>query len=464
MDLFETPLNPNKRLKEEFVSNLTGSSMLEIAALSTIVPGLVVLRKWNSSCLLNDYVQGFVKKGKIVKPSPKGLGSHLAGLAFDYIFVILPILLFFTLLAEWCYQFAILIILLLLFKTTSKRSKFCSKAENSQLSSFRSIISSYRVSVVVVTCLCILAVDFKIFPRRYAKTETYGTGLMDLGVGSFVVANALVSKQARDFKSLNLKAALQSISPLILLGFGRLISTTGVDYQVHVGEYGVHWNFFFTLAAVSILSSFIRIHPKYCGLLGFLILSGYQMILAFGLSEYLTSSKREANLISQNKEGIFSIFGYWGMYLISVYFGHKLLFRGNSSGKDVRPQYLRIKIWALAAVFWTLTIILDNYVQRVSRRMCNMAYVAIVLAQNFQVLSVLTLADSGGNLVLEDAFNQNLLGSFLLANILTGMVNLSMDTLSASPVTALIILLAYSYVLCFSISMVSFFGIRLKFW
>ncbi|KAJ4821513.1 GPI-anchored wall transfer protein 1 [Rhynchospora pubera] len=464
MDLFETPLNPNKRLKEEFVSNLTGSSMLEIAALSTIVPGLVVLRKWNSSCLLNDYVQGFVKNGKNVKPSPKGLGSHLAGLALDYIFLILPILLFFTLLAEWCYQFAILIILLVLFRTTSKRSKFCSKAENSQLSSFRSIISSYRVSVVVVTCLCILAVDFKIFPRRYAKTETYGTGLMDLGVGSFVVTNALVSKQARDFKSSNVKAALQSISPLILLGFGRLISTTGVDYQVHVGEYGVHWNFFFTLAAVSILSSFVRIHPKYCGLLGFLILSGYQMILAFGLSEYLTSSKREANLISQNKEGIFSIFGYWGMYLISVYFGHKLLFRANSSGKDVSPQYLRIKIWALATVFWTLTIIFDNYVQRASRRMCNMAYVAIVLAQNFQVLSVLTLADLGGNLVLEDAFNQNLLGSFLLANILTGMVNLSMDTLSASPVTALIILLAYSFVLCFSISMVSFFGIRLKFW
>lgn len=30
----------------------------------------------------------------------------------------------------------------------------------------------------------------------------------------------------------NLKKSLQSISPLILLGFGRLISTTGVDYQV----------------------------------------------------------------------------------------------------------------------------------------------------------------------------------------------------------------------------------------
>lgn len=43
---------------------------------------------------------------------------------------------------------------------------------------------------------------------------------------------------------------------------------------MHVGEYGVHWNFFFTLAAVSILTSIIRIHPKYCGIVGMLVLAG----------------------------------------------------------------------------------------------------------------------------------------------------------------------------------------------
>jgi phosphatidylinositol glycan class W len=105
------------------------------------------------------------------------------------------------------------------------------------------------------------------------------------------------------------RAALSSVSPLVFLGFARIISTSGVDYQVHVGEYGVHWNFFFTLAAVSILTSIVRIHPKHCGLVGLLILAGYQIWLSSGLNEYLISDKRSADIISQNKEGVYSILG-----------------------------------------------------------------------------------------------------------------------------------------------------------
>ncbi|KAJ3673364.1 hypothetical protein LUZ60_006738 [Juncus effusus] len=451
-------LNPNRKMKEEFVSNLTGSSMVEIAALSTIVPALVVLRKWYSSERLN----AGKNKGKNVKSPPKDLKAHIASMVLDYIFVILPILLFFTVLADWCYYFTIFLIFLIFLTFASKRFKFHSKLDEKNNNSLRRIISSYRVSVVVITCLCILAVDFKIFPRRFAKTETYGTSLMDLGVGSFVVANALVSKQARNINSVNLKDSIKSISPLILLGFGRLISTTGVDYQVHIGEYGAHWNFFFTLAGVSILTSFFQIGPQFCGILGLLVLSGYQTVLKLGLSEYLISNEREANLISQNKEGIFSLFGYWAMYLIGVYFGNKLFIKNNSSGKNSQIGSVKVKIWGLSAFFWLITVILEYFVERVSRRMCNMAYVTSVFAQNFQVLAVLTLADT--NLIFEDAFNQNLLGSFLLANIFTGTANLSIDTLSVSNITALIILIGYSFILCLVVSIASFFGFRVKFW
>lgn len=51
-----------------------------------------------------------------------------------------------------------------------------------------------------------------------------------------------------------------------------------------MGEYGVHWNFFFTLAAVAILTSLVNLPPKYCGILGILILAGK---ICFSLSMFL---------------------------------------------------------------------------------------------------------------------------------------------------------------------------------
>lgn len=463
MDSLPNTFNPNKRLKEEFVSNLSGSSMMEIAALTTIIPILILLRHSVGSHRAVDVVS---KKNDDAVVGSKGWAAYMASMSLDFLLIIVPIILVYTVLAEWMYIWATLLILLLLFSIAAKRFGSYSTLKEDPFS-IRQTFSSYRVATMIITCVCILAVDFTIFPRRYAKTETYGTGWMDLGVGSFVIANSLVSRQARNISLRSWKTAIQSASPLIILGFARLLSTTGVDYQLHVAEYGVHWNFFFTLAAISILTSIINIPTQYSGILGSLILVGYQVCLMHGLNSYLLSNERGTDIISQNKEGFFSIFGYWGMYLVGVQLGNFLLFNYHSSATMGSNKWATIRVWILSLLLWLLTVIIDRHVERVSRRMCNLAYVTLVLAVNLQVLAIFLLSDflpGSKTSVLEEAYNRNLLGTFLLANLLTGLVNLMVETLFASAVKALFILIAYTFSTTFIIGMLDYCGIRLKFW
>lgn len=58
-------------------------------------------------------------------------------------------------------------------------------------------ISNFKAFTLIGTVVAILAVDFTVFPRRFCKTETYGTGMMDAGVGLFIMSNAIVSPEAR---------------------------------------------------------------------------------------------------------------------------------------------------------------------------------------------------------------------------------------------------------------------------
>src|SRR5690606_37570642 len=96
------------------------------------------------------------------------------------------------------------------------------------------------------------------------------------------------------------------------------------NYQHHVSEYGVHWNFYFTLAAVSLFVNIISLlgisgkgNDMMIGLF-FAILQ--QILLNFGLQDYILNDER-GNFISQNKEGIFTLFGYLAIYFIAVSFG-----------------------------------------------------------------------------------------------------------------------------------------------
>ena len=43
---------------------------------------------------------------------------------------------------------------------------------------FKSSVTVYRAQAMLMTIICILAVDFPVFPREFGKTETWGTSLV----------------------------------------------------------------------------------------------------------------------------------------------------------------------------------------------------------------------------------------------------------------------------------------------
>lgn len=361
-----------------------------------------------------------------------------------------------------------------------KQDKMLEAKDESDPLPVRPFITAYRGGMIIVTCLAILAVDFRVFPRRFAKVENWGTSLMDMGVGSFVFSAGLVSSRPAlqsilvgktpSLGSL-LHSSLRSSVPLLVLGVIRLYSVKGLDYAEHVTEYGVHWNFFFTLA---LLPPFVALFQSVLAwqystaLLSISISVIYEAVLDFTqLKAYILTAPR-TDLLSQNREGVFSFWGYLAIFLAGQAIGFRLFLR--EQGFAPTEQRARI-IWTLIGstlVWLVLYVFTTSHTYglglRVSRRLANLPYVIWVAAFNSAQITVYCLVETvtfpavylAKDATVEKkesekatsrvtkAFNRNGLVIFLLANLLTGLVNLTLDTLTTEPLVAMAVLVAYA--------------------
>ncbi|CAE6496878.1 unnamed protein product [Rhizoctonia solani] len=186
--------------------------------------------------------------------------------------------------------------------------------------------------MMLMTIIAILAVDFPVFPRALSKCESWG---MDLGVGSFVFSQGVVSavpiiKNPRLLRNPLLPkvlAASKKVIPLLLLGLIRVLAVKGTEYPEHVTEYGVHWNFFITLALLPPLSTLFHpfiVHAP-LSLLGLFLTLVHQVVLTnTSLQDWALGSNR-SNLLDQNKEGVVSFIGYLSIHLLGMAIGTLIL-------------------------------------------------------------------------------------------------------------------------------------------
>ena len=323
---------------------------------------------------------------------------------------------------------------------------------------------------------------------------------MDLGVGSFVLSMGIVSalpllRSPRNrFKPLRaqlLRDVRRSV-PLLVLGAVRVIMVKGVEYPEHVSEYGVHWNFFITLALLPLFGTLCRPLARFArySLLGLFLSCVHQVALSWtDLGAWTTSNDvPRTSLVSQNKEGLVSFPGYLALFLLGLDLGHYVLPRDpylahrrpSRSRKQEKTDKLAMLLASFSILWWAAyyadTIVLGGLVSRrlVSGRVrskmagptdaeprmqANLPYVLWVTAFNstfllcyvavYMVLLQPLQAQGAAQAesctpLLLTSLNRASFLVFLAANLLTGLVNVSIHTMYTSHALALVILTLYT--------------------
>ena len=364
-------------------------------------------------------------------------------LAKDAILLVAPIAASLTIGAD--YMPAMFMLLAAVAFRTQKQQVRLLSQKNGQVD-YTHVIRLFRACQAVFTGICILAVDFRAFPRRFCKTETYGYSLMDMGVGSFVVGNAMISRLV-----LGRTWRPKRILPLVALGLARLVSVKASGYPEHVTEYGVHWNAFFTLAVVDLcdgLGCYLKLGPGGC-----LGAAGALMVVSrVGIdAAYVLSDAPRDSLFAANREGLASAPGYAALFFAAAALFDFSLARGqrhlslDDSVVSLFNLFLNKRGAPAIACVSGAFLALAWLAGPPSRRVADAPFVLLCLGFNGWILTLCALFATklqGVVLVVADA---HLLYWFLAANVTTGVFNFATDSLKIPGFVAVAVLVAKTF-------------------
>lgn len=446
------------RNAETFYVNKEGSSLLEPYALITLWPISRLL--W---CCIKLYLLRFFKK---------------APAYLEFLILFTPFTLAVTLLQGYVYYLVIGLalitwtLLLRLLISGEPLLRLISDKKVSNALEPRGLLASLLATLMLSVTVCILTVDFPIFPRRGAKTFDYGFSIMDAGVGAFIAFSGAVSPEAKHAvesstdRTIKTKLelimrTLSSAIPLVILSFLRIFLVRYFEYREITEEYGAHLNFFAVLAAVKLISCLVyciigrRIKLNYVGT-GLII--AYQIFLNYYAMENIVENDRR-NFFMANKEGFLSMIGLTGYHL--VYTRLQLIIDDASKTHkrygitQTLKALLRLAMPAIVGI-----IVMHNFVQPSSRRISNAAYICWSACMVIFLLGCEVTVNSGiaalqrryhnvndfGSKIYT-SFSQNAMPLFLLANIMTGIINFTLDTNSMPTWPSLGIITSYLVVL-----------------
>ncbi|XP_037719868.1 uncharacterized protein At4g17910 [Drosophila subpulchrella] len=409
-------------------------------------------------------------------------GSPSLCYAVEFALVILPCILLVTVAVDYSsYIGVVIFVVTLWFLRRSRALELARTRSQFDLGGNRPMaLSVLRALTHLITAICILAIDFGSFYRPYRKSRQYGAKLMDTGIGLFVFTMAMVSRRSRHLSDLR-RSVTYSAMPLILLGLARTVAILTLGYGQDAHEYGQHLNAFFTLGFTKFLGAMVSLLARrdlHLLPLGLGLLLIHQFGLSFlGISDYVMNEDVErSNLFNANREGLVSLPGFVALYLLSIYVNRWMVASSLLSYSELIRKLRRL--FYLVLILWNLFVICA-YAIGISRVICNLGYVIWMLAigcttlwASFGAIDLvinsvmpweanpsedqekgLLTGDSPAKgrdrsivpFTINQALNQNGLTFFLVANVLTGGVNIFLKPEDRSNFESVVILLVYMF-------------------
>lgn len=147
----------------------------------------------------------------------------------------------------------------------------------------------------------------------------------------------------------------------------------------------------------------------------------------------------------------------------------------SKSAEDIVGQLFMwlLKLVMVDAALWVGVVFMEEFVEPISRRACNAAYVLWICALCFAMVIVCMLTEAMGTVLrgscrgiphLLVVVNRNMLSLFLAANLLTGLVNMSVNTLAVGDWMARAIVVAYMMVVAGLAVVLDYVDVTVKFW
>uniref|UniRef100_A0A1I8Q806 Phosphatidylinositol-glycan biosynthesis class W protein n=1 Tax=Stomoxys calcitrans TaxID=35570 RepID=A0A1I8Q806_STOCA len=439
--------------------------------------------------------------GKLLPNGQRECKSWLQVFAVEFVMISLPAVVSVNIANKYVEYILAVAIAVLAF--VSWRSKCLPRAAQREFEFGRrpSLFTLLRSTISLLTVLCILAIDFASFPRKFRKSRRYGAGLMDVGIGLFVFSMALVSPRAK--RLADLRKQFFPVGCMLALGLARTIVITSIDYHQDEHEYGKHLNAFFTLGLTKMFATIFGLlarNDKYLFPMGIVILVVHEITLQCGLSEYvLDPDLQRTDLLSANREGLCSLPGFIALFILSQYFGQWIKSKDILNYEEIKQKLKHLIIISIA--LW-LIVISSTLAIGMARVTCNFAYVTWMLAISVTMCSLylfvfdivldtlLPVASKENRIAMVanqieastegtpltksvnalgetkiptfiESINYNGLLYFLLGNVLTGMVNIFLGTDDRSDTESVLILMAYMLVTGGVVSLLYRYKIRI---